>query len=181
MDSIDLSKLEHAARRRYELRRVSTGVLGFAPVLVLVGLASLLGRRPLSALLFGAVLFAAGVLVLWRGEAPRRGVLPGVISGLFPMAMALGFNFAHGCNGDHCTMVCLPACSAGGLGAGLMASTYLVRHRLPWPAWGTAAALSLLTGGMGCICVGYTGVLVMTAGFALGLALTVLSRPGAAA
>jgi hypothetical protein len=176
MDSIDLTRLEAVARRRYELRRLLAGALGFAPVLSVVAVATTLGRRPLPALALGGLLFAAGVAALWRGEALRKAVLPGVFTGLIPLALALGFNLTHGCDGEHCTMVCLPACTAGGLVAGLAVSTFLARHRLPWPAWGAAASLSMLTGAMGCVCVGSSGILGMAGGFALGVAPVVVRQ-----
>jgi hypothetical protein len=181
MDSIDLTRLESVARRRYELRRLLAGVLGFAPVLAVVAVATALGRQPLPALGLGGLLFAVGVAALWRGEAFRKAVLPGVFTGFVPLALALGFNLTHGCDGDHCTMVCLPACSVGGLVAGLAVSTYLARRRLPWPAWGAAASMSLLTGAMGCVCVGSTGILGLAAGFALGAAPVAVRQLRAAA
>ena len=168
MDSTELAKLERRARGRYEWARVRWSVLGMVPVLLIIIAASLLGRRPSSAAMFGGVLFATGVVVLWRGRELRRALWPGVLSGLVPLIAALVANHLHICAGGHCTTLCLPACSAGGVVAGLVVSFIATRRGLSWGFWATASALSLLTGAMGCACIGYAGVVGLVTGFALG-------------
>ena len=61
MDSIDLSRLERRARRKYEWARARRAVLGFAPALGLVTLAALSNKHPTSALCFGGAMFVVGV------------------------------------------------------------------------------------------------------------------------
>lgn len=176
MGSIDLAALERAARRRYEAVRLSRAALGFAPAWLIVATAALVGRQPGHSLAFGAALFAAGVFLLWRGRALQRAVLPGVLAGLVPLAFSLTANLVHGCASGHCGSYCVPACSAGGLLAGAIVSTFAVRRRMPWSFWLAAGALSLMTGAMGCACIGYSGVLGLAAGFSVGLAPQLLRR-----
>jgi hypothetical protein len=165
MDSIDLDGLERRARLRYELQRALRSVLGFTPALLVVAAAAALGRRPGSALMFGGLLFVAGVFLLWRGRTVHKAVLPGLIAGLIPLAFALVANRGHACPGGHCSSWCLPACIAGGVVAGLVVSSLAVRRGLGWQFWLGASSISLLTGAMGCACVGYSGVIGLTLGF----------------
>lgn len=170
MDSTELTKLEARARRRYERARLVRGVVGFAPVVALVACAALLGRRPASAVGIGGVLFVAGAALLWFGRSLHRAVLPGVLTGLVPLGLALAANWGHGCAGDHCSTLCVPACAAGGLAAGAVVSTLSHRRKHGWGFWLSASVVSLLTGAMGCACVGYSGVIGLLAGFAAGVA-----------
>lgn len=169
MGSTDLTSLERRARRRYEWARLVRSIVGFAPALALVATAALLGRRPSSAVVFGGLMFVGGVLALWRGETLRKGVLPGVLAGVIPLATSLAANLWHGCNEDNCSSLCVPACTAGGIAAGLLVSILLARRRLRWPAWAAATGVTLCAGAMGCACVGYSGVFGLLTGFALGV------------
>jgi hypothetical protein len=176
MGSIDLEALELRARRRYEWARFSRALVGFAPALVLVVLATWLNRRTFSAAAFGGVMFATGVVALWRGQALTRAVLPGVLSGLLPLAFAIIANRGHACASGHCSTLCLPACTAGGVLAGVIVSTIAWRRRLGWPFLLAASALSMLTGAMGCSCAGLSGVGGMAAGFSVAAVPLLLRR-----
>lgn len=165
MESIDLDLLERRARLRYELSRAGRALLGFAPALLLIGVAAGLGRRPSSALFFGTLLFLSGAFLLWRGQTMHRAVLPGLATGLIPLTFALMANQGHACAGGHCSTWCLPACIAGGVVAGLVVSWIASRRGMDWRFWVGASAVSLLTGAMGCACIGYSGVLGLGAGF----------------
>ena len=176
MGSIDVAALERAARRRYEVARLLRALIGFAPASLIIATAALVGRRPGHSLAFGVALFAAGVFLLWHGRALHRAVLPGVLAGLVPLAASLTANLVHGCGSGHCSSYCVQACSAGGIVAGLIVSTVAARRSMPWSFWLAAGALSLMTGAMGCACVGYSGVLGLGLGFAAGLAPQVVRR-----
>ena len=165
MDSIDLGRLEQRARLRYEFKRALRSALGFAPALLVVVLAAGLGRRPGSALAFGGLLFVCGSYLLWRGQTLHRAVLPGVLTGLIPLAFALVANRGHACPGGHCSTWCLPACIAGGVVAGLAVSYLATRRGLDWRFWVGASAVSVFTGAMGCSCVGYSGVVGLGLGY----------------
>lgn len=162
------TELQARARRRYEAARLLRCALGFAPVLALIGVSMALGRRPSSALSFGVTLYLSGLVVLWLGRGFHRGVLPGVGAGLIPLAAALAANFGHGCASGHCSTLCLPACIAGGVTAGVLVSVLIARGKLGNGAWLSAGATCLLTGAMGCSCVGSSGVIGLIAGFAAG-------------
>lgn len=168
MDSIDLSTLERRARLRYEATMFVRALLGFLPVLGLVALATWLNRRTTSAAVFGGVLFATGVVALWRGQLLARAVLPGVLSGLLPLVFAIIANRGHACASGHCSTYCLPACTAGGVLAGLIVSTIAQRRQLGLPFLLGASAISMLTGAMGCSCAGSSGIIGMAIGFGVG-------------
>jgi hypothetical protein len=62
------------------------------------------------------------------------------------------------------------------LAAGI--GTALIGHRTRRSVgyWVAAAVLTLLTGAMGCSCVGYSGVIGLVAGYGLGLLPTLVRR-----
>lgn len=177
MDSVDLDQLERRARRKYEWARARRAILGFAPALVVVAIATLSNKHPVSALIFGAAMFVVGAGLLWYGREIRRAVLPGLAMGLLPLALALCANHMdHACLGDQCMMLCVPACTLGGVGAGVGISIIGVRWQQRWPFWAGATVLTLLTGAMGCSCVGYGGVVGLTLGYAVGLLTGLIQR-----
>ena len=170
MDSIDLTKLERRARIKYEWGRARRALLGFAPSLVVVAIAALANKHPTSALTFGAGMFVVGVALLWYGRDVRRAVLPGLAMGLLPLALALcANNMGHACMGGQCMTLCVPACAIGGLGAGVGVSLIGLRWKQGRAFWVGATALTLLTGAMGCSCIGYGGIAGLAVGYALGL------------
>lgn len=170
MDSTELQRIERRARLRYELSRLKLALVGMAPALLVVLLAACLSKHPHSALLFGAGLFGLGLALLFIGREPRRAVLPGLLLGLLPLSLALCVNhLPHLCMGDHCSSLCVPACAAGGFAAGIGMALLARRHRRGWAFWLAGSSVALLTGAMGCACVGYSGVLGLLAGYAFGL------------
>jgi hypothetical protein len=174
MGSVDLGELEMRARRAYEMSRARRAVVGFAPVLLVVAGAVWLGESPSSTLGFGVALFVLGVVMLWLGREIKRSVLPGLAAGLIPLVAVLCVHrFEHCCGGVHCSTclaTCLPACAAGGLAAGLViAGVGLRRTRSPW-FWVTTSGIALLTGAMGCVCVGVAGLAGLGLGYACGFA-----------
>lgn len=176
MESIDLSRLAREARGRYERARLGLSFAGAAPVLFVVAAAAFFAKRPTSVVVFGAILFAAGVALLWRGRDLRRALWPGVLSGLIPLVAALVANHGHGCATNHCASWCVPACTAGGVTAGIVVSLIATRMKLGWGFWVAASVVSLLTGAMGCACVGYGGLLALLGGFSVGLVPQVARR-----
>ncbi|HEY6558728.1 MAG TPA: hypothetical protein VI072_15700 [Polyangiaceae bacterium] len=166
--------LMRRARRAYELARLKRAVLGFAPVLLLVIVAMALGNRPLPVFGLGAGLFVGGVALLWYGRDPARAVLPGVLAGVIPLCFALcASRIGHVCHGDGCVSVCLYACSAGGLLAGAGIGWYAQSRRCSRKLLFPAAGFAVLTGAMGCSCVGYTGVIGLVAGLCGGVAFSI--------
>ena len=177
MDSIDLAKLERQARRKYEWARARRALLGFAPALLVVAVAALANKHPTSAVAFGSVMFVVGASLLWYGREIRRAVLPGLAMGLLPLALALCANhMGHMCMDDRCMTMCVPACTLGGLGAGIGVSLIGLRWKQGPAFWLGASVLTLLTGAMGCSCVGYSGVAGLAVGYGVGLIPVLVRR-----
>lgn len=177
MGSIDLSAVEARARRKYELSRARRAVLGFTPSLALVAVAALANHHTGTALFFGGGMFVLGALLLWYGSDLRRAVLPGLAMGVLPLTTALCANYSHhACMGSSCTSLCVPACAAGGLVAGI--GVALLGRRQPgrFGFWLAGSALALSTGAMGCACIGYSGVVGLAGGYVIGLVPMVLTE-----
>lgn len=175
MDSTD--RIERRARVRYEATRVRRAVVGFAPALLVVAIAALFGRRPPATVAFGVALFGLGAVLLWYGRDLKRAVLPGLAAGLVPLILVQCANHVgHDCMGDGCFMVCVPACTVGGIVAGLAVAGIGGAHKGGAGFWLAASALALLTGAMGCVCVGVGGIAGLALGFGAGVVPTVLRR-----
>jgi hypothetical protein len=176
MRSADLSLLERRVRWTYELARARRALLGIAPMAAIVAIAACTTHRPDSALLFGAATIVSGAIMLWYGRDPQRAVLPGLAAGLVPLALALSANHVHACGAGGCSTLCVPACTLGGVVAGVaVASVGLKRRAGAW-FWVSGSGLALLTGAMGCACVGYSGVAGLAIGFAAGAVPGALRR-----
>jgi len=173
MDSIDLLRVERRARVRYEWARTRRALLGAVPVVLVTTVAAWVGGRAATVSLIGSVVFVWAVLLLWYGREPRRALLPGFAAGLVPLTFALCANLLeHGCTGSACLRLCVPACAIGGVIAGLAVAAVGHRRRYGPVFWLSASGIALLTGAMGCACVGYSGVVGMLVGYAAGLVPT---------
>jgi hypothetical protein len=144
--------------------------------LVVVAVATSVARHPSATGALGFAAFVAGAVMLWYGRDPKRAVLPGVLAGFVPLVLALCTSHMHDCTGDGCMMMCVPACSVGGLVAGLAVASVGNQRRAGAVIWLSASALALLTGAMGCACVGYSGVAGLAIGFAAGVVPGLLRR-----
>lgn len=169
MASTDLAILERRARRAYELGRARRALLGVTPVLLVIACAASLGSRPVSALWFGLATLLGGATMLWYGRDPQKAVLPGIAAGLIPLGAALCASHVHACGPNGCTSLCMPACTVGGVVAGLVVASMGRRRQAGLWFWVSASALALLTGSMGCSCIGYSGVFGLVAGFGAGV------------
>lgn len=176
MGSIDLSKLEELARGRYERSRVRLALAGALPVLLVVAAALVFARHVSSVALFGGALFVTGVVLLWRGQNSGRAFWPGVFSGLLPLVLSLVANQTHGCASGHCSSWCVPACAAGGVGAGLFIAALASRWKVGASFWVGASLMAVLTGSMGCSCVGASGVFALIVGHAIGVSPVLMRR-----
>ncbi len=176
MEPSELPDFERRMRRVYELARLRHAFVGFLPMLLLIATAALLSGRVTVAIVAGAVLFVSGVVALWYGREPSRGVLPGALAGGTALVVALSANhLGHHCMGDACYRWCIPACIAGGLFAGALVSTVGLRQHRAFGYWLSASGITLLTGSLGCSCVGYAGVIGLVAGFGVGLIASLLA------
>lgn len=170
MGSTDLTHVERKARLAYELSRLRRALLGFTPMLALVGLAVLLGDRRTPTLVLGAGLFGFGVILLWYGHEVKRAVLPGIAAGTVPLLLALCARHLHACTGSVCVSVCVPVCVAGGLIAGAVVSAAGIRLRRGVGFWLAGSGITLFTGAMGCVCAGPWGIVGLVAGYVVGAA-----------
>jgi hypothetical protein len=175
-DDARRASVERKARWAYERARLRSAALGVLPLIALVGVAVWFARRPLSSLGFGAIAVVAGLVMLFYGRDPQRAVLPGVAAGSIPLILATCANRLHCCGPEGCGMWCVPACAAGGVVAGLVIARIGVVKRAGPFFWVSASGLALLTGAMGCSCVGYSGVVGLGLGFSFGVVPGVLRR-----
>lgn len=179
MESTDPEALERRFRRTYELARLKNALRAFIPMLLVVAASAAFGHRPAVVLVVGPLLFAAGVLALWYGGEPGRGVFPGALAGGAALVLVLCANqMGHLCTGERCLSWCLPACITGGLLAGSLVSVVGVRQKRGWGYWLSASSITLLTGALGCSCVGFSGLLGLAGGF---VAVTLFAAAAAAA
>jgi hypothetical protein len=176
MDSTDLARVERRVRRAYELGRLRLSLVGMLPVVAVVAVAVLVTHRPVSALAFGVLTVLSGAGMLFYGRDPQRAVLPGVAAGILPLTLALCASHVHACGPGGCSTLCLPACIVGGVASGLVVATIGHRRQAGTAFWLSASGLALLTGAMGCTCVGYSGVVGLMAGFTLGFVPNVLRK-----
>ena len=177
MASIDLAPTERRVRLSYEWARTKRALLGFAPALGIIAVAAALGRRPSTALAFGGALFLLGAGLLWYGRDLKRAVLPGLLAGLVPLTLVLcASHVDHVCTTDGCMMLCLPACALGGWIAGLTVGTIMYRAGNGPRLFTAASAMALLTGAVGCVCIGATGLAGLGIGYMAGTLLPVALR-----
>lgn len=149
-------------------------------MLLIVAVAVLLAKQPSATLAFGLGTFGVGTILLWYGRDFRRAVLPGVGGGLVPLVLVLcASHVEHRCMGGSCTMVCLPLCAGGGVLAGVVVAVIGVRGRHDWGFWLASSAVALLTGAMGCACVGLAGVAGLASGFGAGFVATAATKRSA--
>lgn len=168
MDSTDLARVERKARLAYELSRLRRALLGFAPMVVIVVIAVLLGHHPTPSLVFGAGLFAFGVVLLWYGHDVKRAVLPGIAGGIVPLLFTLCAKHLHACKGGVCISLCVPVCVVGGAVAGAIVAAVGIRGRRGVAFWLAGSGITLFTGAMGCVCAGPWGIVGLTAGYLVG-------------
>jgi hypothetical protein len=177
MGSTEILTLQRRARARYEVARLRAALLGVFPLVLVVTMALCFTARPASTLGFGLAAAALGAVLLWYGREPQRAVLPGMAAGLVPLVLSLCANQIHHCGSDGCSSFCAPACTLGGVVAGLAVASIARRRRAGVWFWLSASGMAVLTGSMGCMCVGYSGVLGLGLGYAVGLVPGLLARP----
>lgn len=180
MDSTELAQLQRRVQRRarisYELSRLRRALFGVSPLVLVVAVAACLTHRPLSTLWFGVATAVVGAGMLWYGRDPQRAVLPGIAAGLVPLVLALCANSMHSCGPEGCSSWCVPACTVGGIVAGLAVASVGNQRRAGVWFWLSACSIALLTGSMGCACIGYSGVVGLGLGIAAGVVPGLLRR-----
>jgi hypothetical protein len=82
------------------------------------------------------------------------------------MVLALCANhMGHWCTGERCMSWCLPACVMGGVLAGGIVSFFGLKQKRGVDYWVSASGITLLTGALGCSCVGFAGIGGLALGF----------------
>jgi hypothetical protein len=141
------------------------------PVTVLPAVSAVLGTSRTSATALGASLVLAVAVLVWRGGLLALGGATGLKAGLVPLAFAhAARSFGHVCTPAGCTSLCVPACASGGLIAGALVEWWARRSPQPNLTRGLGAAVALLTGALGCSCVGYAGIFALLGGLTLSMA-----------
>jgi hypothetical protein len=177
MDSIDMFEVERRARWAYERGRAVRAFLGFLPVLAIVATAAWLNARTTMVAALGSILFLVGFVLLWYGRNLSQAVLPGVLAGLIPLGLALCANhIGHVCTGSECVSMCIPACTVGGALAGLVVAHFAAKRQRSLGFWVLASGVAVLTGAMGCSCVGFSGVAGLGIGYIIALTPALLRR-----
>jgi hypothetical protein len=124
----------------------------------------------------GLLSIAVGVL-LWRGQEYGRGVRPGLVAGIAPLALPASVQVVgHVCAATFCLL--LPgACAVSGLVGGAVLG--FLAHRSsgePVGYWSAAVIVTALAGCAGCLLAGVAGIGGMALGLALGLAPALVLR-----
>lgn len=159
------------AARAYELGRARRAATLAAPLVAIAVIGCCLGAQPVTSACVGIALVAAAWVFLWRGQALGKAVFPGVVAGLVPLALAVfARSYGHVCTGTECVSLCIPACTLGGLLAGLVVARTARHTASPGQFLLGSTSLAVLVGALGCSCVGFGGIL----GLGAGLMVTVL-------
>jgi hypothetical protein len=160
------------ARRAYEWGRVRTALRTAAVVAPMVALSLVVCRQYAATAACGSALAAAVLAAAWRGQQLARGMRAGLVAGLVPLLLPLG-TCLHLCAGGVCLLapaVCVGAGIAGGVAIGVLArrradaDAHPARYLLP------ALIVAALTGSLGCVIAGASGVLGMALGMGIGAA-----------
>jgi hypothetical protein len=165
MGRFEARELERRIRRAYELSRLRRAGLASLPLVALVAFAAVFGERRVLVVAIGAVLTAVGLLFHWRGEQAGRALVPGIAAGLVPLAAAhCALAVGPSMMGADCASMCVAACTVGGIASGAVIGYFTHRSARLSGIWAYAGILSLLTGALGCVHVGYSGLVGMAGG-----------------
>jgi hypothetical protein len=158
------------ATRAYEFGRARHAAVLALPLTALAILAACLGTEPVTAGMVGLALLATAWFLRWRGQILGRSIIPGILAGLVPFALAASSRaYGHVCTGSECVSLCIPACTVGGVVAGFLIAR-AGRHAAARTRYLVgASANALLVGSLGCSCVGYGGILGLGAGLLVSL------------
>jgi hypothetical protein len=167
------------ARRAYEVARMRRGLLDALPLLGVSFVAAVIGYRAEATLVLGSLLYASATVFLWRGRELGAAVLPGTIAGGIPLVFAICAKaYGHVCTGEACVSFCVPACITGGLLAGFSVTSMATRRSARASFSMAACFLALMTGALGCSCVGFGGVLGLVVGIATPLVVRLARESG---
>ena len=163
--------LASRACHAYEIGRLNSALRRAVLLLPIAGLTLLCCPEPARSLVAGLGLVAAVTICLWRGEALKRGVRPGLVAGVVPLGIPLvAMATGHLCQAGRCLLdptVCILAGIAGGVALGVFAPRPREAHGIPLV---TASLIAGLTGSVGCWMYGLVGIGGMVVGLVAGAA-----------
>jgi hypothetical protein len=158
------------AKGAYERSRSLFALRVAAPVALLPMVSFLLGTSARSASLLGAGLVVSIALVMWRGGPFAWGGFNGLKAGAIPLVLAHAAKLVgHVCTPAGCTTLCVPACATGGIAAGLLIEWFARQGPSPNVTRVLGVTVAVFTGGLGCACVGSSGLLAMVVGLGASL------------
>lgn len=162
----DSSVLERC-RAAYESARRKRATMLSVPVMLVAALGVAVAPKHLLGALVGLIFVAAAWLCLVIGRVAERALFPGVVAGLIPLMAAQATRvIGHGCTGSACISLCLPACTVGGITAGLVLA-WVGRQQSSPLFFVIGGFFSILVGAFGCSCIGYSGVIGLITGVVL--------------
>jgi len=161
--TFDPSRVGRRMRHAYEIGRIRRAAVLALPWVGLLMVGLWLGPFGLFDFGLGTLLVVTGFAYLWRGQLAEQALVPGLISGLFPLGLAL---LANGPNpqchhGQGGLSLCTFACGVGGVLAAMRISKFARRQESSPMAFGLAVIPAFFLGSLGCGCIGYTGVMAM--------------------
>jgi len=175
--SVPDGALARRAKRAYEAGRLEAAVGRSLLLLPIVALALFCCSDPARILISGLCLLAAVTFCLWRGQAYGRGVRPGLLAGIVPLAIPLAAQAGgHLCDAGRCLLVpsvCILAGAAGGVALGLLAPRPRDAHGIPLVS---ASLIAGLAGSVGCLLYGLIGLGGMVLGLLAGAAPVLAAR-----
>lgn len=176
MAANDLALLARA-RRAYELGRVRAA-LRIAPLVFAAAAAALAcGRPPFSTCALAGLLLTLALGLSIAGGAGGHAVMPGLVAGTVALACpVLLHTVGHACLGPSCMTLGIPACIAGGAGAGALIALRAAGEESSGRFLLSAVAVAGLMGALGCSLAGAAGVLGMLAGIVAAGAPVLLAR-----
>ncbi len=164
------------AQRAYERGRVVHGLRTGGAVVPMAALSWIACDNPTATALGGIALLALVTAAVWRGQEPARGARLGLVAGTPSLLVPV----LVGATGHLCgASVCLfypAACLGGGVLGGLALGLLARRTGLGPMGLTIAGTVAWLTGSLGCIVAGSTGIAVLVVGLAFGLAPTLTLR-----
>ena len=162
---IDLSRLNHRVLRSYEIGRFGMAARILFVLLPLTALCLSLSHRRVVCAAVAAALTLAAIGLRWRDRAGVEQVRLGLLTGLFPLTVALVVGRLEALTGRGlwCTAICVVFALIGGLWVG----TRVAERREPLSAWLTVVVIACATASLGCLNLGVSGI----TGIALGIAL----------
>lgn len=153
------------ARRAFLRGRLYEALRLTALAMLWVLAAVLLSGELVRPLRVAVVLLTLTSLFGFWGRDAGRVVTPALLLGSLPLGCALvARHVGHLCTGSSCVSWCVPLCTAGGIGAGVLLARYALASPHPWRSWWFGAAITASAGAMGCACVGLSGVAGMLGG-----------------